>query len=275
MAYSIENAEFRNISINQGWDGIHIRGGKNIIVRNCDFHTGDDAIAGGFWENMIITDCNINSSCNGIRMIMPANGLTISNCIFKGPGKYPHRTSKELKRNNMISALILQPGGWGKSAGNIENIQIHDVEIDNVNNPLMIVLNEGNDANNILIERMKATNINYAAASIESWRGGVFDNVVLRDISISYAGKNDITLKDIKPGQPPTDSRSLPAWGWYLRNVRNVIFENVNISFTEQETRPAFWFNNVGKVEFINVKYPENQDEKTIVLENSGSFVKR
>ena len=44
---------------------------------------------------------------------------------------------------------------------------------------------------------------------------------------------------------------------------------------TEQETRPAFWFNNVGKVEFINVKYPENQDEKTIVLENSGSFVKR
>ena len=70
---------FHDLEFNEGWDGIHIRGGKNITIRNCRFFTGDDAIAGGYWENMVISDCHINSSCNGVRMIMPATGLTISN----------------------------------------------------------------------------------------------------------------------------------------------------------------------------------------------------
>lgn len=275
MAYSIENAVFQNLSVNEGWDGIHIRGGKNVTIRNCEFQTGDDAIAGGFWENMVITDCRINSSCNGIRMIMPAKGLTISNCVFKGPGKYPHRTSKDLKRNNMLSAIILQPGGWGKSTGDMEDIHIFDIKIDMLNNPLMIVLNEGNNARNILVERLKATNINYAAASIESWRGGVFDNVVLRDITINYVGNNDPALRELKPKQPPADSRPLPAWGWYMKNVQNVVFQNVDLNFSGKEVRPAFWFSNVGKVEFINVKYPGSDKQESLVLENSGTIIQK
>ena len=82
MAYKIEDMVFHDLEFNEGWDGIHIRGGKNITIRNCRFFTGDDAIAGGYWENMVISDCHINSSCNGVRMIMPATGLTISNCTF-------------------------------------------------------------------------------------------------------------------------------------------------------------------------------------------------
>ena len=79
----------------EGWDGIHIRGGKDIRIRNCRFNTGDDAVAGGLWKNVVIENCYMNSSCNGIRLIMPATGLKIVDCEFRGPGKYPHRTSGE------------------------------------------------------------------------------------------------------------------------------------------------------------------------------------
>lgn len=275
MAYEIENCLFSHLTFNEGWDGIHIRGGKNVVIRNSEFYTGDDAIAGGFWENFVITDCDINSSCNGIRMIMPADDLTISHCTFKGPGRYPHRTSKELKRNNMLSAIILQPGGWGRIDGNIENIHIHDIAIESIDNPLMMVLNEGNEGGNILVERFTAKNIKYSAASVESWKGGTYNNVVFRDIAISYAGNSNPASKDIVIARPPADSRPLPCWGWYVRNVRNLTFENVALKYEGEEVRPAFWFDNVGKVVMKNVVAQPSQNKESIIAINTGTIVNR
>ena len=63
MGYHLENGVFENLNITEGYDGIHIRGGKRIVIRNCDILTGDDAIAGGWWENFAITHCNLNSTC--------------------------------------------------------------------------------------------------------------------------------------------------------------------------------------------------------------------
>ena len=272
MAYEIENAVYSNLTVNQGWDGIHIRGGKHIIIRNSSFYTGDDAIAGGYWEDMVITDCHINSSCNGIRMIMPADGLTISHCTFSGPGKYPHRTSKEKQRTNMLSAILLQPGGWGKAPGIVDRVHIHDISISNVNNPLMMVLNEGNYAGKILVERMKAIQVNAYATSVESWKGGMFDELIFRDISIEYVGRPDASTSDASLGQPHVDARDLPCWGWLVRNVKSITFENVDLSYTDTDPRPAFYFDNVGSISFKGVKYPENDHLQTVVFKNSGTW---
>lgn len=275
MAYDISNCVFSNLSINQGWDGIHIRGGRNIIIRNCSFQTGDDAIAGGYWENMVISDCHINTACNGIRMIMPSNDLEIAHCVFRGPGVYPHRTSRELNRKNMQSAIILQPGGWGKADGDMSSIYIHDIEIDNVTNPLMMVLNESNHADGILVERLKAENVYYAAASLESWRGGVFRNVEFRDIDISYMGSDDPELSKMAVGQPPADSRQLPCWGWYVKNAVNVVFENLKLSYEGEEFRPAIIFDNVADAELVNVSCRPSHSPDDIVKINSGKIVVR
>jgi len=272
MAYEIDNVVFSNLTFNQGWDGIHIRGGKHILIRNSSFYTGDDAIAGGYWENMVITDCHINSSCNGIRMIMPADGLTISRCTFTGPGKYPHRTSGERQRTNMLSAILLQPGGWGKAPGVVDRVHIHDINISNVNNPLMIVLNEGNSAGKILVERMKAVQVNAHASSIESWRNGMFDEVIFRDISIEYVGHPDAFSSDASLRQPHVDSRNLPCWGWLVRNVKNITFENVDIRYTGTDPRPAFYFDNVATIRFYEVKYTESNNPQKTVFKNSGTW---
>ena len=270
MAYEIENVTFSNLTINEGWDGIHVRGGKNIIIRNSAFYTGDDAIAGGYWENVVITDCHINSSCNGIRIIMPAEDLTISHCTFEGPGRYPHRTSGERRRTNMLSAILLQPGGWVVAPGFVDKIHIHDIVISNMNNPLMFVLNDGNSAGKIWVERVKASNINAYAASVESWKGGMFDEVVFRDVSIEYTGHPDASSSDASLRQPGADARSLPCWGWFVRNVKNVVFENVDLRYTETDSRPALHFDNVATIRFIGMKYPDSDNRQTIVFKNSG-----
>jgi hypothetical protein len=270
MAYEIDNVVFNNLTVNQGWDGIHIRGGKHILIRNSSFYTGDDAIAGGYWEDVVITDCHINSSCNGIRMIMPADGLTISHCTFVGPGQYPHRTSKEKQRTNMLSAILLQPGGWSNAPGIVDKVHIHDISIDNVNNPLMMVLNEGNSAGKILVERVKAERVNEFASSVESWKDGTFDEVTFRNISIEYVGHPDASSSDALLRQPPVDARNLPCWGWMVRNVKNIVYENVHLSYTGVEPRPAFYFDNVASIVFNKVEYPGNENADSVVFKNSG-----
>lgn len=271
MAYDIENCLFSNLTMNEGWDGIHIRGGKNIIIRNCEFYTGDDAIAGGYWENMTITDCHINSSCNGIRMIMPADRLIISHCVFQGPGKYPHRTSGELKRTNMLTAIFLQPGGWGKAPGNIDNIHIHDIEVDNMGSPLMFVLNEGNEAGSIVVERLRANHIN-CAATVESWKGGTYENLTFRDVSISYVGNPNSWAPDARV-EPAGESRPICCWGWYLCNVRNAEFDNVNLKFEGEEGRPVFYIENTHKVAFNAVEYQQGTNRQSVICLNSGEPV--
>lgn len=272
MAYEVENVVFQNLTIKEGWDGIHIRGGKNMLIRNCEFYTGDDAIAGGYWENMTITDCLVNSSCNGIRMIMPATGLTIAHCSFKGPGLFPHRTSKEKKRTNMLSAVLLQPGGWGSAPGRMEKIHIHDLEMENLDNPFLFILNQGNEGGDILVERIKASHITQSASSVESWKGGSFDQVVFRDISLEYEGHNSPEYLSVPVGQPHVDSRVLPCWGWFIRNVRQLTLENIILSYTGQEVRPAFYFDNVGTVVLKNVQSREVPGVNPIRLQDSGAI---
>ena len=274
LGYDIENVIFQNMTINEGWDGIHIRGGKNIIIRNCNFFTGDDAIAGGFWENMVITNCYINSSCDGIRVIMPVNGMDISYCQFMGPGKYPHLTSGVKKRTNTLSAILLQPGGWGGAPGDLKNIHIHDLEMDNLANPFMFVLNEGNNGKDILVEKVIATRINMSALSVESWKGGVFENLTFRDINIQYVGNKDPKLKNILVGQPPNNARLLPCWGFLIRNVQNISFENLNLQYTGEESRSAFYFDNVYNTTFKNVVYKTDPNIESFILINSGKIEK-
>lgn len=271
MAYRIEDAVFQNLIIEESWDGIHIRGGKNTVIRNCELYTGDDAIAGGYWENVAITDCRINSACNGIRLIMPATGLKITHCTFKGPGVYPHRTSKELKRRYMLSAVLLQPGGWGPAPGYLNDVYISDLDIENMENPFMFILNIGNESNRILVERVKARKIFKSAASIESWKGGSFQSIVLRNIDIEFDGHNDSALKNIVAAQPHVDSRVLPCWGMFVRNVKELVLDNIKLSYTGSEVRTAFYLDNVANIDLDNVRCRKTANAGEMVLMNSGT----
>lgn len=272
MAYRVENVVYQNLTIKEGWDGIHIRGGKNIAIRDCNLYTGDDAIAGGYWENMVITDCRINSACNGIRLIMPATDLTIAYCSFKGPGVYPHRTSKELKRKYMLSAVLLQPGGWGPAPGRLDNVYIHDLEIEDMENPFMFILNIKNESNHILVENVKAKKIFKSAASIESWKGGNFQNIIFRNVDIEFNGHDDLSLKDIVAVQPHVDSRVLPCWAMFARNVKQFTLDNVKLSYIGQEVRPALYFDNVTNVDFNKVKCKKTKNTNNLIWSNSGTM---
>ncbi|MCC8187089.1 MAG: right-handed parallel beta-helix repeat-containing protein [Bacteroides sp.] len=269
VGYESENATFRNLVMTEGWDGIHIRGAKNILIQNCDFYTGDDAIAGGFWENVSVSECYINSACNGIRVIFPATGLTIADCTFQGPGLHPQRSTFDGQRRNMLGAIIIQPGAWDHSPGPLENIHIRDIEIDDMNAGITFVLHEGNQCGDVWVERVRATNVKYAH-SVESWRGGVFRKVVFRDIYTQFMGDASAGIADLRLEKAAIDPRPSPYWGFYARGVQDLRLENVEFDYTGTEVRPALGFEEVAAIRLQQVTCKEVEGMPREVLIRSG-----
>jgi hypothetical protein len=250
--------EIHNVKITGGWDGVHFRGAPNhpcreVSIIGCQFFTGDDSIAGRYWDNILISDCIVNSSCNGIRLIGPATHLIIHDCLFYGPGVHPHRTSD---RHNMLAGINLQPGGWDATKGTLNDVMISDVTMHNVATPFFFTLKSGNTAGNIIVDRATATGVYRAASSVESWAESGFTNVVFRDVTIEYKGGGKLEDARRAVKSPGVDARPLPAWGFYARNVQNLQFDNVRLRFEKEDFRPVLICKGVDRLMLDDFKFP-------------------
>jgi hypothetical protein len=253
-----DQVEIRNVKITGGWDGVHFRGAPNhpcrdVSIIGCQLFTGDDSIAGRYWDNTLISCCIVNSSCNGIRLIGPATHLIIHDCLFYGPGVHPHRTSN---RHNMLAGINLQPGGWDATKGTLDDVMISNVTMHNVATPFFFTLKPGNTAGNIIVDRVTATGVYRAASSVESWAETRFTNVVFRDVTIEYKGGG--TLEDARMSikSPGVDARPLPAWGFYARNVQNLQFDNVRLRLEKKDLRPVLICTGVDSLVLDSFKFP-------------------
>lgn len=254
MLYACSQVRVENATFEGGWDGVHFRGSleawnRDLRIARCKFATGDDCIAGHYVEDAIVEDCVVNSSCNGVRIIGPAKRLTFRRCEFFGPGRFEHRTSRDMHRTNMLAALIIQPSAWTPTPGPIEDLCVQDVIIRDVACAFHLSLRNDNSGNRITVERLKATGVYGPALSVESWGPEPLGEVVLRDLDIAYAP--DATIDPRLSGKPAVQSpiqqpgadvfaRKLPAWGIYGRNVDLLQLTRVRlVSGDGEESRPV------------------------------------
>lgn len=262
MLEGCSDVEVRDVRFTGGWDGVHFRGWKdrpcrNVSIVGCQFYTGDDSIAGRYWENVVISDCIINSSCNGIRLIGPAKGLIIHDCLFYGPGRYEHRSSK---RTNMLAALCLQPGAWDATEGPLDDVVISDITAHNVTTPFHFMLKPGNTGGKIRVSRVTATGVYRAASSVESWGQAPFEDVAFSDIQIEYTGGGTAEQAGMTIKAPGVDARPLPAWGFFARNVKTLRLENVRLHCETPDLRPVVICENVGQLVLDEFRYTRVPD---------------
>jgi hypothetical protein len=256
-----DDVEFRGATFIGGWDGVHWRGAperwcRNVRVTDCAFYTGDDAIAGRYWDNTLIARCLINSSCNGIRLIGPATRLTIAQNLFRGPGEQPHRTSGERRRTNMLSGIILQPGAWDATRGLLDEVFVADNTMENVASPITLWTKPGNPVGRVTISGLNATGIYRAALSVESWAEAPITNVVVRGARLEFTGGGTAEQARLPVKGPGVDARPLPAWGVYARHVEHLVLEDVRLSLARDDLRPALLAEAVGRLVLDQVRYP-------------------
>ncbi len=257
-----DDVEIRNVKIVGGWDGVHWRGAserwcQNVSIIGCQFFTGDDAIAGRYWNNTVIKDCLINSSCNGIRLIGPATRLTIANNMFRGPGEQPHRTSGAMRRTNMLSGIILQPGAWDATRGPLDDVLLANNVMQHVASPITLWTKPGNTVGRVTINGLHATDVYRSAISVESWSDTPMTNVVIRDVEVEYAGGGKASQATEPVKGPGVDARPLPAWGLYARNVQTLTLEDVRFSLTLDDLRPVINADRVERLTLDEFKFTQ------------------
>ena len=70
----------------------------------------------------------------------------------------------------------------------------------------------------------------------------------------------------------PTMFGDIPANGFYVRNVKNIEFTNVEIAWSQPDTRPAFSINNVDGAEFFRIKTPKAAGTPVFALNKVADF---
>jgi polygalacturonase len=276
-----DQVEVRNVKFTGGWDGVHFRGAPghdchDVSITGCQFYTGDDSIAGRYWDHVVISDCLINSSCNGLRVIGPATRLIVHDCLFYGPGLQPHRTSREQRRTNMLSGIILQPGAWDRTEGLLDDVLIADVTMHNVASPVTLWTKPGNPVGRVAVNGLNATGVYRAAVSAESWADAPITNLVIRDASIEFVGGGKAEQATQPVRGPGVDARPLPVWGFYARNVERITFEDVRFSLAQDDFRPVLMAENVSRLALDDFRFTRVEGvAEPFALTNVGRVIRR
>jgi polygalacturonase len=75
-----------------------------------------------------------------------------------------------------------------------------------------------------------------------------------------------------RPPAGPFTPHSMPSHGFYLRHVKGIQFDNIEIQTAKDDKRPAFVLDNVEGADFFRVKVPRVADVPAFSLRNVDGF---
>lgn len=103
IIYYSQNIHCEGVTVLGGHDGIHCRGCENVTVKESEFYTGDDCVAGFANVNTHVYDCVLNTACSGLRL--GGTNVIVERCRFFGPARYFFRGSLTLeeKKNGVLA----------------------------------------------------------------------------------------------------------------------------------------------------------------------------
>jgi len=234
--------------INANNDGIDIDACDNVRISDCDVSSGDDAIVlkstlDRPCRRVAVSNCVLSSHCNALKLGTETNGgfedIVISNCAI-----YDTRLSGV--------ALEIVDGGT------MDRVAVSNLTMKNVGAPVFIRL--GNRARPFVdggakpgvgkLRNVTLTNFEVAGGSrvgcaISGIPGHHIENLTLDNIRLGFVGGG--TKADAVREVPENEDKypehnmfgALPAYGLFLRHVRNARFRGVQTSYQASEERPA------------------------------------
>lgn len=301
----VDNFTIDNLTIDTNRDAINVDCCRNVTISNCLINThNDDAIvlkssyALGYprvTENVLITNCLVsgydeNTLLDGtfqtkdnrvpdhggatgrIKFGTESNGgfrnITITNCTFE---------------HCRGLALETVDGGILEDV-TISNLTMHDI----TNSPIFLRLGRRMRApEGMAIGKMRRINISNiivnnanpeSASLIVGIPGHDIEDVKLSNIQILVKGGapeeyRNIEVPELEDHYPdPRFFGKIPAYGFFIRHVNGIEFNNVEVGFMEEDLRPAFVLDDVQNADFNNVKTETAQGCPAFLLKNVKNF---
>ena len=264
--FACDGVKIRGISVynhgNLNNDGIDIDS-RNVTVSDCIFDCDDDGIclkSDGFdlVENVSITNCVVGSNCNliktGTASYAGFKNIAISNCVLKKASVSV--MGKKNRRNNSVADSISGEAGIALEAvdgGLLDQIVISNISMTGIQTPIFIKLGnrkyQPKPVGHIIISNVTATSNSLLPSSITGIPGYDVENVMLRDVMListgggKRTGTTDVNVPENAGGYPGNTmfGNQLPAYGLFLRHVKNIDLHNVKFYLLSPDERPDIY----------------------------------
>ena len=194
--------------------------------------------------------------------------ITISNCVFD--------SCQGLALESVDGALLEDI--------TITNISMRDI----VNMPIFLRLGSRmrgpagtpvGTLRRVVISNLVCSNAASRAASIISGiPGHAIENVKLSGILIQHRGGGTAEDAALQPAEledkypEPTMFGGTPSHGFYIRHVKGLEMDNVEVIAAKEDARPAFVLDDVKDCDFSGIKAPVNTAAGTFVLKGVEGF---
>lgn len=263
-------------------DGIDIDGCRNVRVVNSRFRTGDDAIClkSSFapCENIVVANCVIHSRVNAVKFGTASNAgfraVAVTNLVIEHAaaagialevvdgGELDGVVISNLVMNEVGAAIFLRLGDRGRSwmrpedhvVGTLRNVSISNVTA------RVFTRYDGRPL----------------ASAISGIPGHGIENVnvshvrllVLRDCPRELTqGLTMAAIPEVEADYPEYAMfGSLPAYGFYVRHARGIVFDNVDVSYAATDFRPAFFADDVQDLTLRNWRSRAKPESDPVVF---------
>lgn len=238
-----------------GHDGIHMTTCEDVMIRNCEFSTGDDCVAGFDNKNITVECCKLNTACNVFRM--GGTNILIHHCDVVTPPKYLFRGSMSLeeKKANIMS----NDAEFAKDFSRANTLSLFTYYAD-------ASVNIKNLATNIIIRDCKVSGtqrfLHFNYSGNEPWQNNKplfnikFENIVAEDIEMpltAYGDKEnpfELTLNNVefsfKKGYEENPFM-------HVANFKKINLKNVKVKNACGKSLIKSWSTD-GEFEFTNLK---------------------
>lgn len=252
---------------NKNNDGIDLDSSHDIVIKNCDIDSGDDAI------------------CFKTTSPKPTYNITVKDCRLKsdwGTIKFGTESMGDFYNIELSNCQIHDTRGGGIKILSVDGANIHDISIDsiqmkNVDMPIFIRLGERlrtyRDATKQKVGSIKSVKISNVTAStrdLENSRisppSGVFitgtpnhkiEDIKLENISVKLPGggleeHQNIQVEEMEEKYPEFSFfKILPASGLYARHITTLSVENLTFQVEGVDEREKIILQDVNEYNIL------------------------
>lgn len=305
LATGVDNLTIDNVKVDTNRDAFDIDACRNVRISNASVNSpNDDAIvlkssyALGFarpTENVTITNCLVSGYDIGSLLDGTYKRNVKEAPDRDGPtGRIKFGTESNGGFKNITISNIVFDHCRGLALETVDGGLLEDVTISNitmrdvVNSPIFLRLGSRmrgpagtpvGGLRRIQISNVVVYNADPRYASIISGiPGHNIEDVRLSNIRIFYQGGGTKEQAAISPPEKeanypePSMFGILPAYGFFIRHVKGIELNNVEVSYAKEELRPAFVLNNVSGADFSHVKAQRAANSFAFVLQNVSDF---
>ncbi|HYF31661.1 MAG TPA: glycosyl hydrolase family 28 protein [Chitinophagaceae bacterium] len=282
-------------------DGIDIVDCDSVAITNSYIDSDDDGVClkshdpTKICQNVIVKNCTIRSSANGIKFGTASLGgfrniKLINNRVF----------------DTYRSAIALE----AVDGGILENVEVDGLTVVHTGHGIFLRIGERISGKKGRLQHIKISNVTIEipatkpdagyeyegpiedmprnvspAIIIAGLPGSIITDVTFHNIQIKHPGGGNsmfakISLDELdkvpeKPASYPEFSKfiELPAWAIYIRHAKNIQFSNITLSSAKKDYRPAIVLDDVHESQFTSTTVSEPDKKKPLHHQKSTGIV--